>query len=112
MLAIWGCGEKEDPIKTLNPTINESVTYVSHIRPLLKTYCLACHSAASQGASRNGAPVNVNFDTYQSIVNFSGEALSRIQSGIMPPTGQIPENDRAVFQQWVMSGMPEGNIGT
>ena len=108
---IWiGCGDKIDPIQTFESVLDPSedqITYTSEIQALLETHCLLCHTTSNQGAERNGAPINVNFDTYGDIVIWMSEASLRIQSGTMPPTGGIPQDDRMLFQRWIDDGFLE-----
>lgn len=102
-----GCGDKEDPIRTSDATVDVEgpVTYSSHIRGMLESYCLGCHSDSRQGSDRKGAPVSVNFDTYEDIVAWADNAGRRIQSGTMPPGGGISDTDRALFRKWTDEGM-------
>ena len=103
-----GCGDKFDPVQEFDFDPNESnelVTYVDDIQPLLETHCLLCHSADNQGVDRNGAPIGINFDTYEDIIIWVNETSLRIQSGTMPPTGGIPQDERILFQRWIDDGL-------
>jgi len=106
---IGACGDKDDPIQRPGevPDFMGTVTFDVDIAPVLEDRCLRCHSIESQGAGRNGAPINVNFDTFQDAVMWSDLMNQRIQSGTMPPDGGIPNEERALFQQWIDDGLLE-----
>jgi len=102
------CGEKIDPMSAVSDTGGGQITYTEHIKPILDMNCIRCHTAANQGGDRNGAPPDVNLDTYNSTVEVGLRANARIQAGTMPPgTGGIPSDERALFQGWIDQGMPE-----
>jgi len=104
-----GCGDKVDPLQRVDSGTDETngpVTYAVDIQPLLETHCLSCHSSQRQGSERSGAPINVDFDSYAGIVQWIDEASLRIQSGTMPLTGGIRQEDRALFQRWIDDGFP------
>ena len=110
LVFLAACGDKVDPILEFDAGSaedGEAVTYIEDVRPLLETHCLLCHSQSKQGFERNGAPININFDTYDGILAWIDQASQRIQSGTMPPTGGIPEDERMLFQRWVDTGFPE-----
>ncbi len=112
LIAVTGfqitCGDKQDPVQTpsTGDVVTMPVTYTSYIAPLLETHYLRCHAISSQGAERNGAPINVNFDTYEDTLIWSDLMNQRIQSGTMPPGGNgIPDDDRQIFQEWIDDGL-------
>jgi uncharacterized membrane protein len=110
------CGTKKDPVNEGNASAGESslsdagpseVTYTERVKALLDDNCNKCHSSAVQGASREGAPVGLDFDTY-SLAKTNGKRANReIQSGAMPPTDPLSRNDKELFQAWVDQGFKE-----
>jgi len=102
------CGEKIDPLNTGTGNIDDQVTYTEHIKPILDGNCTRCHAEDNQGLDRNGAPADVNLDTYDNAREASSRANPRIQAGTMPPgTGGIPEADRKLFRSWIDQGRIE-----
>ncbi|MBI9092104.1 MAG: hypothetical protein JEZ12_23070 [Desulfobacterium sp.] len=94
---LLGCdGDKQDPVFVRDGDV-VAVNFISDVQPILATNCLRCHSITKAGGERNGAPLTVNFDTYENVVNLADRANARIQSGTMPPGGGIPDSDRVVF---------------
>ena len=104
---LGGCGSKIDPNQIL-PTGGgtEQVTYAGTAKEIFDLNCIFCHSTHKTGNYRNGAPPDVNLDTYEGIAAAISQANPRIQAGTMPPTGGIPLEDRALIQQWVDAGLP------
>ncbi|MBW7996127.1 MAG: hypothetical protein FVQ81_06050 [Candidatus Glassbacteria bacterium] len=113
-MTLAGCGDKIDPL--IAPPSNggnggmTAPTYAQDIKPILDQNCVICHSTANSGAQRNGAPLSVNFDTYDLAVANSGRASIRIQAGTMPPTGALDFELVALFLEWISEGMPRGEI--
>jgi uncharacterized membrane protein len=116
-LQALGCGEKLDPkpAKGSEPpggdggvdTVAEVVysSNVATIKPLLDTYCAGCHSSALSGTDRNGAPAGIDFDTYEGAVANAEEGNDEIQSGGMPPSGGLSDEDKRLFQLWLDTGL-------
>jgi len=78
------------------------------IRPLLQTHCLSCHSSTLVGLARQGAPAGVDYDAYAAAVKYASSGNTWVQSGGMPPVGPLEPVDKALFQSWLESGVPEG----
>ena len=108
LLIMLGCGEKADPVSEDGEKQQEhDITYTEHISPILEENCTSCHSTEKQGAERNGASLNVDFNTYEDSSKSASRANARIQAGTMPPSGALSEEDMNLFDQWVESGKPE-----
>ncbi len=102
-----GCGEKADPLSGL-AGLGGTPTYVQDVKALLDQHCLPCHSTAKSGAQRNGAPIAVNFDTYELAVANIERAGVRIQAGTMPPAGGLEPAIRTIILDWLATGTPRG----
>ncbi|BCG65466.1 MAG: hypothetical protein methR_P3305 [Methyloprofundus sp.] len=79
------------------------------------TNCLACHSSELTGGSRNGAPSNVDFDTYAEAVAHGMQAVNRaVMLGNMPPSfSPLPELDdeqKQALKNWQALGFPEKHL--
>lgn len=112
VLLVAGCGDKADPLGAPMPGNGNGglTTYATDVKPILDQNCIRCHSTGNTGAERNGAPPDVNFNTYELAVANSERANIRIQAGTMPPTGGLETAERATFQQWINDGTPRGEI--
>ncbi len=102
----FSCGDKADPFRPVdNPGIQ--ITYTDQISFLLNNNCVECHASNKEGAERNGAPIDVNLDTYENVIEVAERANIQIQAGTMPPTGGLQLELRALFQQWINQGLEE-----
>jgi len=86
-----------------------TVTYATHMRPwLLEPICMNCHSSTLSGAERHGAPISVNWDTYDGTSALSkASGNTRVQTGTMPAAAlTFTTNDyqKALFQKWLEGG--------
>ncbi len=112
-LALWSlsaaCGEKQDPYSRSIPLDSGTgvVTYTAFIEPILSQYCVSCHASTVEGAARAGAPVGVDFDSYQAASANAESANSYIQAGAMPPSAPLSDEDKALVQAWLDAGLPE-----
>ncbi len=96
----------------------EIASYEQHIAPIVKRYCISCHRAGK---------VNNNYlmTTYQEILTSGDHAPNIIKGDMnsnmilmlhrqeidagrpMPPTKTLDSDLIAIFENWVMNGMPE-----
>ena len=103
----WGCGEKIDPVLGDFVPVDGGATYGEAIKPLLDRHCIGCHASYRSGPNRSGAPINVNYDTYEEAAASASAGNTRVQAGSMPPSGPLSRAERELFQQWVDDGAPE-----
>lgn len=72
----------------------------------LEVHCLRCHSAA--GGNRAG----INLETYSSVQPLVSLVQNAVNSGFMPPSGNLPESAKAVLNNWIQAGAPEVATGS
>jgi mono/diheme cytochrome c family protein len=76
-------------------------SYQNDILPILEANCYSCHTEQN---NISGNP----FDTYAKLKNYvnAGRVHARINdaSNPMPPTGLLPECDRAKIDAWINAG--------
>jgi hypothetical protein len=75
------------------------------------TNCLICHSSDKVGPDRNGAPEDVNFDTYQATLQNAESAIVRaVEEMTMPPASSgippLTEAQRSAMLGWQNEGFP------
>ena len=100
------CGEKLDPL--LDIEHETEIGYLNIIGPILVSHCTRCHGTDVTGADRNGAPDDVNLDSYGGARTSGALADAEIQGDEMPPDAPpLTPADKESFQQWVDDGMPE-----
>lgn len=83
-----------------------SVTFASHIWPMMKTYCTGCHSPA---APADGIVIDGYDDVVGLAENGSLMGSVRWESGYakMPPNPQLSECLIEQLQQWIDNDFPE-----
>lgn len=86
----------------------ETINYETHIKPIMNTNCVGCHSNPPQ----NGAPMALT--TYNSVKNAveNQELIERListQPGYMMPIGgqNLPQNLIDIIIQWEADGFLE-----
>jgi hypothetical protein len=72
-------------------------SFASQIEPLLKTNCTNCHGGANPQSG-------IDLSTYAGAKGAANAANSAIQSGRMPPSGQLSGAMKQLFQSWVNQG--------
>ena len=117
-LIACGCQEKQDSTPSSNNSgengdvgdaslTTDPVTYTEHIKPILDRRCTGCHSSALGGVDRRGAPLGVDYDTYQAAKVSADDAEKRIQAGVMPPGQPLPSDEKVLFEEWIDDGLLE-----
>ena len=103
----------EDPLTRTAPPAPLPVTFSTHIAKIIHQRCAPCHH---QGQS---APFNLL--TYEDVQKRARQILDEIQKGSMPPwlaergygefanERRLTEGEKALIQQWVAEGAPEGD---
>jgi len=101
-----GCGDKQNAVQSLDVP-DTAVTWCSEIEAIFAAHCTRCHASTKQGAERNGAPPNVNFDSYDAAVPNASLAFNLMQSGAMPLGGErVPADELALVSAWQEQGTP------
>ena len=117
-LCLTGCSGDEP--KTDAPPTTDTATAVDEcptdsiatwdafVRPWLTTWCTPCHSAAIQEEWRLGAPVGVDFDTWEDVLAWQEVivAVAGDDESSMPPAGGVTPEERALLREWVSCGSP------
>lgn len=80
-------------------------TWDSDIKALMKSACLPCHAAGATppDLSAYGATAETAADNL--------ERMQRTGQGVMPPAGQLPQDQIALFKAWLDVGTPESADG-
>ncbi|NOQ15455.1 MAG: hypothetical protein GQ581_00170 [Methyloprofundus sp.] len=77
--------------------------------------CLACHSSELTGSQRNGAPSNVNWDTYSVALAKADRAVVRaVDRMSMPPSFSglptLTQEQKDAMLAWQQAGFPETEV--
>lgn len=110
-LAVLACGEKIDPVRTVDLAVLDqaggAVTWEPQIRTLMEEQCTRCHASTKTGAARQGAPVYLDLDTWAAAAPQASSALAVMRIGYMPPGKRVPDTALALMQAWIDAGTPE-----
>ena len=78
------------------------LTWETFGQKTLQHYCKGCHSDLIEGDERAGAPVGVNFNTWDDTVLWADRILVRVvEDGGMPPSGGMSDDERAQMEEWL-----------
>ena len=108
MTFMTGCaGEVE-----CDSMLDQSVSYATDIAPIFEAKCNYCHNHEKTGAARDGAPVGVDYTTYEDSVANAVGALDEILAEEMPPScgacPSVPNAEQAnLLCNWIKQGTPE-----
>lgn len=91
-------------------------------RDKLRSNCASCHSYAAEGVARAGAPAGLNFDVptvanseedvaifmagIANVRKYAEEIWAVVDSGTMPPSGELQEEDKQDIRNWLACGAP------
>src|SRR6185436_5486744 len=75
--------------------------------PFFSTWCATCHSSALGEARRQGAPLDVNLDSYDGAKSWANLIASELETGAMPPLGSPPQEEIDAVLAWIDCGTPE-----
>ena len=87
--------------------ISGTVTYNSHIKQIIESNCLSCHSGGGVSSFR---PLGTYEQLKEAVL--TTDLLDRIQRqngepGQMPQTGRMPMTNISLILQWNEEGLPE-----
>lgn len=95
---------------------SSTLTYETFAQDFFETNCVRCHSVENVGTiERNGAPMDVNFDTVELIrplarrIDFMAAIGPGRMARLMPPTGEEPrptDDQRRMLAEWLSCGAP------
>lgn len=103
------------PTEASCPDDGTDLTFANFAEPFFANYCTRCHSIDVQGADRQGAPSDHNFDTpiearglADHIDWTTGSGPAATNEIMPPPGGDSPtREERAQLSTWLACGAPE-----
>lgn len=100
-----GSGSEAGEIPEVDCTMTPALKYSEMSAVWAK--CTACHSSAVMGAARGGAPVAINYDTYDAAKAQATPAAAEVAEGAMPPGGGLTEDEKQQIYAWAQCGTPQ-----
>jgi len=105
-----GGDDPGQPDADLSACETSELSYANFGQGFMESFCLGCHSSALGEAQRAGAPLQVNFDTYELVQGQADRIRFRAaENQDMPPqSGAQPTNEeRASISEWINCGLLE-----
>jgi hypothetical protein len=103
LLALWACSGAEP-----EPPSCEDATWEAVAQPFLTTWCTPCHASTVSEEDRRGAPVGMDFETWE-VAHLFADAIARRSNNdaaLMPPGGGTTLVEREQIARWAECGAP------
>lgn len=107
-LIFMACSSDNEDDLTTAPPMGETITYNQHVRPIINSNCVSCHS----DPPTNGATIPLTEYNFVKNAVLNRQLIARIKSqqpGFrMPPGGpSLPANLIDIIEQWEADGLLE-----
>jgi hypothetical protein len=108
LLALAGCGA--DPKDTGGPADDcdrsPPLDWHNFGKGFVDKHCNGCHSVLYEGGRRQGAPVGVDFNTYEDVLSWRERIRARSTTAVldtptMPPGGGPSTEELARLEEWL-----------
>ncbi|AKV03011.1 hypothetical protein AKJ09_09674 [Labilithrix luteola] len=120
LAAGYGCYTGPDSVPTAIPVADKpskpSAAPTAEGMPcdvgaLLQKYCTSCHGDPPVGAKSSLVTREALMASWDGGDSLAALSLARMRDveNPMPPSGNLSENEIAIFEQWVNEGMPAGS---
>lgn len=93
----------------VTPTVDcSTATVPTYSQLAIWSTCTDCHAKTASGGARQGAPSDVNFDTYQAATASAEKAAATVNGGSMPPGNerQPTTDQKTALYAWALCGTP------
>lgn len=100
ILLLLGCtgAPAEDTACDRDPPLD----YAGFGQGWMSKHCVGCHSSLIREEQREGAPVGVDLDTWEGVLQYAERIEVRtIDTRDMPPGGGPSEEERALLLEWL-----------
>jgi hypothetical protein len=89
-----------------DPCADTALTYDNFGEPFMLDWCRGCHSAGVPEGMRQGAPIDLNFDTLEQIAFEAPiiKAMAGPTMPMMPPSGGPSVEERELLTEWIDCG--------
>ena len=86
-----------------------TATLVPYSQLSIMSLCTSCHSSTVTGSKREGAPGDVNYDSYAAAKSHASSGAAQVNGGEMPPSGepQPTAEQKTALYAWAACGTPQ-----
>ncbi|MEQ1571502.1 MAG: hypothetical protein ABMA64_38095 [Myxococcota bacterium] len=77
------------------------LTYENFGKALIARHCGSCHSDFVRGAQRGAAPLGVDFNQWEYVLEWADRIDVRVEELTMPPTGTMVQLERDLLGEWM-----------
>ncbi len=109
------CGVRDtaDPSRVADCPHDPPLTWSSFGQGHLEKHCNGCHSSLLPEPMRNGAPLSVDFDTREAVVNQVDRVRARAlgDAPTMPPGGGPSALELELFDEWLRCDIEPDAVG-
>lgn len=107
LLSCTGKGEDSGDDPLVCPPEGTEATWSNHAAPFLDTWCTGCHHSELPADLRQGAPVGMDFDTWEGANAWSRSIYERVVvKRTMPPAGGPSDEGRELLGEWLSCELP------
>lgn len=104
-LALTSCGEKvaDSGAESSDCGRKPPLTWDNFGEGMMDKHCNGCHSTLVPRDQRKGAPVGVDFNTYEGVLEFADRihARSVVEPPTMPPGGGPDPTEKVRLEEWL-----------
>ena len=100
-LLLWACVDASDTAASC--VHDPAVSWERGGEGFMTKHCTGCHGSLLPSELRNGAPVGVDFDSYEGVVTWADRIAARVLDGVgsMPPGGGLTDEELGLLDEWL-----------
>ncbi len=95
ILLLLSCAHEQ--LDTSDPC--QIVHYNNFGNSFIQQYCIGCH--ASTATNRQGAPIHIDLESEENIIEYQQSILIELREETMPPMGGLDTDTRQTAVQWL-----------
>lgn len=102
VLAAPGCGgeEIENSAETCSTDTASDAWEISG-EPFVLNWCRGCHTRDLPTGQRGNAPLSINLDSLEDVLEHKSAILTQVNAGTMPPATELSDSETTEFLSWL-----------
>jgi uncharacterized membrane protein len=115
-ILFWSCLDQDSDIGESFCIHDPPLSYANFGKSFIDLHCVGCHSADVPESHRVGAPLGVDFNTYDHVMDWSERIEARATRAFsdiitMPPGGGPTSSELDLFEEWLYCAvMPQKEV--